>query len=211
MRQPKQAKGTAESQVLAGNQHTPTVNRAVYGAPSDDTAKTHASGDTGAVQSTPPDSGHSRPRARTREDLLSRSAPQGECRVWQGARTGRGYGTIAHNGRSVGTHRLAYELWRGPIPDGLHVCHSCDVRACINPDHLWLGTHVDNMRDRGVKGRCVTPRGESHPSAKMSRAVVGEIRRRAAAGERQKSIATKMGFTLSSVGRVVRGETWKSM
>ena len=78
--------------------------------------------------------------------------PEG-CWIWQGAKNQYGYGTMIHARKQWLTHRWAYTQWRGTIPAGLCVCHSCDTPACVNPDHLWLGTHQDNMRDRNRKGR----------------------------------------------------------
>jgi hypothetical protein len=70
------------------------------------------------------------------------------CRLWMG--TG-GYGTIGVSGRMIGAHRAAWIAKHGPIPSGLHVCHRCDNPRCINPDHLFLGTHQANMRDMSLK------------------------------------------------------------
>lgn len=75
------------------------------------------------------------------------------CWLWQGATTGAGYGGFNIKGDLIGAHRVAYELTFGPIPDGLLVCHTCDVRHCVNPAHLFLGTHTDNMQDCKTKGR----------------------------------------------------------
>ena len=78
-----------------------------------------------------------------------------ECWPWRSNRLPAGYGQLAMGGRGgvpKYAHRLAYELWRGPIPEGLNVCHSCDNPGCVNPAHLWLGTQADNLKDRHAKG-----------------------------------------------------------
>lgn len=77
------------------------------------------------------------------------------CWIWNGATGSSGYGQIKTFGKYSGTHRLSYELHNGAIPDGLEVMHSCDNRRCINPEHLNIGTHLENMRDMIVKGRKV--------------------------------------------------------
>lgn len=75
------------------------------------------------------------------------------CWLWTGRLSVVGYGQIKQHYQTRHAHRVSYELNIGPIPPGLVVCHTCDVRACVNPDHLWLGTFGDNNRDREAKGR----------------------------------------------------------
>jgi hypothetical protein len=86
--------------------------------------------------------------------LAMYSVPQPDgCVVWQRSVNRGGYGQLTVNGRYVLAHRLAYEVHHGPVPDGQYVCHSCDNKICINPDHLWIGTASDNMQDAIAKGR----------------------------------------------------------
>jgi len=79
--------------------------------------------------------------------------------LWTGAKN-KGYGTSIFNGRQIGVHRIMYMLSYGEIPNGMFVCHTCDVPECVNPDHLFLGTQKQNMEDRSNKGR--------HPNQKKT-------------------------------------------
>jgi HNH endonuclease len=85
-----------------------------------------------------------------------------ECWEWTGGRFGPGYGALSRDRESgpAPAHRLSYEFAYGPIHDGLHVLHRCDNPPCVNPAHLWAGTHDDNMADRHAKGRS---RGPGNP------------------------------------------------
>lgn len=120
--------------------------------------------------------------ASLKERLAARTMQQPNgCWEWQGHVMNNGYGQIGLGDgtpKIVLTHRASYMVHIGPIPDGMFVCHVCDNRRCINPAHLFLGTHADNMRDAKEKGRTRAPRGESAPNAKLTSAQVSEIRRR---------------------------------
>ncbi len=91
-----------------------------------------------------------------RHRLLSRTAIGDGCWEWAGARVAGGHGVIGRPGRGNGnvlTHRAMYELFVGPIPDGMCVCHKCDNPPCVRPSHMFLGTRGDNLRDMTNKGR----------------------------------------------------------
>ena len=85
------------------------------------------------------------------------------CWVWFGSTNPGGYGNYRiTKQKASAAHRLSWEIHNGPIPNGLHVCHHCDVRGCIRPDHLFLGTVADNMRDMKEKGRSATREKKKH-------------------------------------------------
>jgi len=120
-----------------------------------------------------------------------------------------GYGRL---GRQR-AHRLAYELFVGPIPNGrgFHgtcVCHTCDVRLCVNPAHLWLGTNGDNLRDMRDKGRLVAPRGAAHPRAKLTDDRVREIRKLREAGLSLEALRERFGVTTSVLSGICRRTRW---
>src|ERR1700761_773896 len=88
------------------------------------------------------------------------------CWIWNGAVSGNGYGINTRAGKGKRMHREYYTHFKGPIPEGMHVCHRCDVPRCVNPDHLFLGTNADNMADKVAKGR--QTRGAASKSARLT-------------------------------------------
>lgn len=130
----------------------------------------------------------------------------GACWVWTACRFKRsGYGCIGVKPRLRSAHRVCWELVFGPIPFGMLVCHRCDNPACVRPEHLFLGTHTDNVRDMVAKGRRVDNAGELHPSAKLSNAQVAALCAEYATGATQRDLAARYGVTQPTVSKLVRG------
>jgi HNH endonuclease len=129
--------------------------------------------------------------------------PISECWIWKRAKSTAGYGQLRIKRQSVYVHRLAYELWRGPIPARMYVCHGCDQPACLNPDHLWIGTAQENSLDGSRKGRIrIWQSGEDNHQAKLSDAQVRKIR--SLAGEKSHSkIAKLFGVCRQHVGEII--------
>lgn len=142
--------------------------------------------------------------------------PQGECWLWTGRCDVYGYGHTRICSRldrerdEARTHRISYVLAYGAIPEGLQVLHTCDNPPCVNPAHLFLGTHADNMRDRSRKGRGNHPFGSRNGSVRLTKEQVEEIRRRyAEGGIYQYEIAAQYGIAQTTVSAIVRREIWR--
>lgn len=135
--------------------------------------------------------------------------PNSGCWLWLMSCNTHGYGNAAFRKRLTVAHRISWELHIGPIPEGLHVLHKCDVRACVNPDHLFLGTNADNIADRDRKGRGRQPRGEQSGMAKLTEAQVREIR--AGSGESQTAMAARFGVTPGLVCKIANNRCWRHL
>lgn len=160
----------------------------------------------GKQMAAPKGKGSSRPRHLSMREVLEWSsvpAPSTGCRLWVKATAAGGYGQFSWKDRLRLAHRAAYELAHGLIPSGMVVCHKCDVPACINPDHLFLGTHVDNMRDAVAKGRAV--RGARHPLAKITESDARSI---SASPLSYARLATRYGVSKNLIYRIKKGIAW---
>ncbi len=127
------------------------------------------------------------------------------CWFWKAAKNSWGYGafTILPQRRMIGAHRLSYEMHFGIIPGDLQVCHKCDNPACVNPDHLFLGTVLDNRRDCVSKGRQAY--GEKNGRAKLTVQQVREIR---ASSESLRSIAKRYGVSQALISAIRSRKLW---
>lgn len=142
------------------------------------------------------------------------------CWLWHGSRNKEKgkptYGRFTTGSKASGNkhawlaHRFSWVTHIGPIPDGMFVLHKCDVMNCVNPDHLFLGTQLDNVHDMMKKGRqvCNPPKGEDVPAAKLSNAQVQEIR---AAYVRKygecKKLADRFGVSVAQISRIVNAKS----
>lgn len=145
--------------------------------------------------------------------------PFSGCWVFMGATNGFGYGIVGTGGRGAPNdraHRITYRHFCGEIPSGMFVCHRCDVPSCCNPDHLFLGTNQDNVRDMISKGRNSPPPrnshvvGSVHPKSKFSEEQVRAMRSEHQAGKSVYRLAKETGVAQVTMQRIIRGERYKN-
>lgn len=147
----------------------------------------------------------------TKEDFYSWLEPNGDCLEWSGGKHRQGYGlTFCPTFKKmVTTHRMAYELEFGDIPKDMHVLHKCDNPPCCNPEHLFLGTHQDNMDDMRQKGR-KTGAIRKFKSTQLTEEQVLEIRRLYETGEYKMTELGKMFNTSQgNIGHIIKRDRWK--
>lgn len=133
--------------------------------------------------------------------------PMSGCWLWVGGCVPKGYGTLRRRGKTYRASRFSWELHKGTIPAGLHVLHKCDVPACVNPDHLFLGTNLDNVRDMDRKGRRPKQNrfGEHAPFVKLTAEQVREIR---ASTDRTVTLAQRYGVNVRTIRRIITFVNW---
>ena len=147
--------------------------------------------------------------------------PEVSCWVWVGC-ISNGYGALTRGGKIFKAHRLIFERYIGDIPEGMFVCHKCDNKWCVNPDHLFAGTPNDNMADKVLKNRQSRgikhsgsfkmsenfknsiKHGENHPMSRLSDIQRHEIIKLISDGETQSKIAVKYGVTQSNISHINR-------
>lgn len=139
--------------------------------------------------------------------------PIAGCWLWMGTINENGYGIVTTGERNqrgrlarVGAHKFFYESLVAPVPHNLYVCHSCDVRSCVNPSHLFLGTAADNMMDASRKDRIAY--GERNGTAKLTGIKVRAIRNAHARGVTKKILATRFNLSSQHIYAIVNRFIW---
>jgi hypothetical protein len=157
------------------------------------------------------------PRRTPADRFWARVIKTDGCWLWRGTHT-RGYGIFSVNQTPIGAHRFSYELAHGSIPEGMFICHTCDNPGCVNPAHLWAGTHQENVTDMITKGRNYTggnppdrvARGERTHHAKLTASQVIEIRSRHKSNPTSHAqLAKEYDVNPSMITRIINRENWK--
>jgi hypothetical protein len=155
---------------------------------------------------------HKLPR---RLELKTKRDSKTGCWNWTGSKTTAGYGEIGFDGETHYVHRVSHIIYNGLIDEeNPYICHTCDNPSCINPDHLFAGSHQDNIQDAADKGRVPTPQaaqsGEDHHSAKMTADKVVRLREMYASGEyTQTELANRFGIGAAQASSIIRGVYWE--
>ena len=130
-----------------------------------------------------------------------------DCWQWTGRVDKDGYGKLKFDYKQLKANRVSWELHFGPIPPGAWVLHTCDNPPCTRPDHLFLGTHADNMKDRHAKRRDAS--GSGHGRAKLTESDIPPIRAALAAGESMTSIGKRYGVNSGTIFFIAAGKHWQ--
>jgi len=150
-------------------------------------------------------------KEKLKNRLLKSCFFKNSCWIWKGPYVKFGYGKTTIKNRTITTHRASWIAFKGDIPKGLQVLHNCphgDNPACINPDHLFLGTHLDNMRDKIKKNRSNIPKGEASNKSILNNIQIKEIKRLKGL-ESSYKICDRFGVAASTIRAIWSGKTWK--
>lgn len=141
------------------------------------------------------------------ERFLEKVNKTDTCWLWAGSLPQGKYGRFWFNKKVQDAHRVSYELFKGTISNDLYVCHTCDNKSCVNPDHLFLGTQQDNMRDMVNKGKSRV--GEKHELSKLVENEVKEIRQKFINGYRKIDLAKQYNVGWECIHKIVLRQRWK--
>jgi hypothetical protein len=147
------------------------------------------------------------------EKISTKVVQVGDCLIWQGQKDKRGYGFLRLEGRLQRAHRIAYELRHGPIAGSMVVLHSCDRPSCVNPDHLSIGTQLENVRDMLNKGRANKATGARNAKTKLTDERVAEARAKHIPGKYghgSHSLAKEYGISKPAMRAILSGKSHRS-
>lgn len=134
------------------------------------------------------------------------------CLLWTGGKNKMGYGMVNIRGKTKKAHRTIWEIFHGrPIKKGMCICHNCDVPGCCNPDHLYEGTHQDNMNDMFRRNRQNKVSGELHGRSKLKDEDILKIRELNASGTNTYKLAEMFGTGPAKISEIVTGKAWKTV
>ena len=153
--------------------------------------------------------------------ILNRHEKINDCWIWKCKILNSGYGELVHGSEGkrffLSAHRESYKIFKGEIKEGLCVCHTCDNRKCVNPEHLWVGTHKDNIQDAKKKNRLPDQRGrkniknqgENHHMAKLTEKDVLKIRESLSLGSSQDDLAIDFRVSKATIQAIYYKRNWK--
>jgi len=142
------------------------------------------------------------------ERFITKVNKTATCWLWTGGLDSWNYGNYRLNGKCVKAHRYSYMINKGNIPEGMLIRHTCDEPKCVNPSHLILGTHQDNMNDRNQRNRQARNKGEKSGNAKANNDIVKEIRILYGFGFTHIELANKYNIGRTSVGLIINKKAW---
>lgn len=145
-------------------------------------------------------------RKSLEERFFSKTRREGECLIYTGSLSKSGYGQFWAYGTTLRAHRFAWELKHGPIDLYVLICHKCDNKPCVETEHLFEGTELDNMQDWKAKG--LSRFGERGTKAILTHENVLEVKKLSAEGSTDKSIALRFGVHRTTISKIITGVNW---
>lgn len=155
------------------------------------------------------------PRTSIESRFWEKVVKTDSCWLWVGAKSQAQYGQIlgetytGRRKRNVLAHRASYIMHFGPIPAGIFVCHACDTKLCVRPNHLFLGTRKDNAQDAAAK--LLLPYGEKVHNVRLTESQVLAIRSARKMGVPERTIAAEYGISRGAIGHITHRRTWKHL